>query len=116
MRVYQAKYDAQYNTADNSLVANLLKYPEIAKKVIELYPRYTTTYLLEKLGFGASEKVLGDNSFEWKSMGRYRQQQTLAADKTLAADGALSVGDAISFDVHDNTDGNVCMIHKIKNS
>ena len=112
MKVYSAKYDASYNTAENSLVSNLLKYPEIAKKVIELYPRYTTTYLLEKLGFGASEKVLGDNSFEWKSMGRYRQKQTLAAGKTLAADGVLAVGGSISFDVHDNTDGNVCMINK----
>ena len=74
---------------DNSLVANLLKYPEIAKKVIELYPRYTTTYLLEKLGFGASEKVLGDNSFEWKTMGRYRATTTsyklIANDSTNVA-------------------------------
>jgi len=112
MKVYSAKYDAAYSDESNSLTANLLKYPEIAKKVIELYPRYTTTYLLEKLGFGASEKVLGDNSFEWKSMGRYRQKQTLAAGLTLAADGALAIGAAISFDVHDNTDGNVCMINK----
>jgi len=100
MRVYSAKYDAAHNTADNSLVANLLKYPEIAKKVIELYPRYTTTYLLEKLSFGAGEKVLGDNSFEWKSMGRYRGQQTLAAD--LTADSV--VGASISFSVTDTAD------------
>tara|TARA_R110002012_G_scaffold2179_2_gene10448 strand:+ start:7208 stop:8647 length:1440 start_codon:yes stop_codon:yes gene_type:complete len=100
MRVYTAKYDAAYNTADNSLVANLLKYPEIAKKVIELYPRYTTTYLLEKLSFGAGEKVLGDNSFEWKSMGRYRGQQQLAAD--LTTDSA--VGASISFSMTDTTE------------
>lgn len=100
MRVYSAKYDAAHNTADNSLVANLLKYPEIAKKVIELYPRYTTTYLLEKLSFGAGEKVLGDNSFEWKSMGRYRGQQTLAAD--LTADSA--VGASISFSITDTAE------------
>jgi len=83
MKVYSAKYDASQATAENSLTANLLKYPEIAKKVIELYPRYTTTYLLEKLGFGASEKVLGDNSFEWKAMGRYRQKQILDDTVTL---------------------------------
>jgi hypothetical protein len=108
MKVYSAKYDAQHNTADNSLVANLLKYPEIAKKVIELYPRYTTTYLLEKLGFGASEKVLGDNSFEWKSMGRYRQQQTLQADYTEGS--AVTVGDSVTITIHD-TDAKVCMIN-----
>ena len=100
MRVYNAKYDAAHNTADNSLVANLLKYPEIAKKVIELYPRYTTTYLLEKLSFGAGEKVLGDNSFEWKSMGRYRGQQTLAA--ALSTDSV--VGASISFSITDTAD------------
>ena len=100
MRVYSAKYDAAHNTADNSLVANLLKYPEIAKKVIELYPRYTTTYLLEKLSFGAGEKVLGDNSFEWKSMGRYRGQQTLAADLTTNS----VVGESISFSMTDTAD------------
>ena len=99
MRVYTAKYDAAYNTADNSLVANLLKYPEIAKKVIELYPRYTTTYLLEKLSFGAGEKVLGDNSFEWKSMGRYRGKQTLAADVTDTS----VMGNSISCSVTDTT-------------
>ena len=99
MKVYSAKYDAAYNTADNSLTANLLKYPEIAKKVIELYPRYTTTYLLEKLSFGAGEKVLGDNSFEWKSMNRYRGQQQLAAD--LTTDSVF--GSSISFSVTDTT-------------
>jgi hypothetical protein len=106
MRVYTAKYDAAYNTADNSLVANLLKYPEIAKKVIELYPRYTTTYLLEKLSFGAGEKVLGDNSFEWKSMGRYRGQQTLAADVTTDS----VVGNSISISATD-TAAAPCLIN-----
>lgn len=121
MRVYQAKYDATHNTESNSLVANLLKYPEIAKKVIELYPRYTTTYLLEKLGFGAGEKVLGDNSFEWKSMGRYRQQQVLDADFGASSSyTGAAVGAAISvaLDVKDDVQlssspgTNRCMINK----
>ena len=77
MKVYSAKYDPAYNTGDNSLVANMLKYPEIAKKIIELYPRYSMTYLLERLGFGASEKVIGGNSFEWKIMQRYKAPAVL---------------------------------------
>lgn len=108
MRVYTAKYDAAYNTADNSLVANLLKYPEIAKKVIELYPRYTTTYLLEKLSFGAGEKVLGDNSFEWKSMGRYRAQQLLHEDYTT---DVTTVGESHTIKITDSA-ANPCMINK----
>lgn len=110
MRVYTAKYDAEYNTSDNSLVANLLKYPEIAKKVIELYPRYTTTYLLEKLGFGAGEKVLGDNSFEWKTMSRYRNKQTLAT--AIANDSTnVDVGDLDTNIEVTDTAASPCMVN-----
>ena len=52
--------------ASNSLVANLLKHPEIGSTLIEQYPRYALTYLLEKTGRHASVKVMGDKSFEWK--------------------------------------------------
>ena len=109
MRVYTAKYDAAYNTEDNSLVANLLKYPEIAKKVIELYPRYTTTYLLEKLGFGAGEKVLGDNSFEWKAMGRYRQAQYVA--DTVSNSTAKVAGAEMNLNIKDGDGTHTCMIN-----
>ena len=34
MKVYSAKYDASQATEENSLTANLLKYPEIAKKIL----------------------------------------------------------------------------------
>ena len=95
MKVYGAKYDPSYNTADNSLVANMLKYPEIAKKIIELYPRYSMTYLLERLGFGASEKVIGANAFEWKTMERYKQPAVLdVADST-----DRSAGDVVTYKI-----------------
>jgi len=116
MKVYNAKYDPAYNTADNSLVNNMLKYPEIAKKIIELYPRYSMTYLLERLGFGASEKVIGGSSFEWKIMQRYKAPAgldaayavnasvgTVGTIKISSADGAneycmLNVNDVIRFE------------------
>jgi len=95
MKVYSAKYDPSYNTADNSLVANMLKYPEIAKKIIELYPRYSMTYLLERLGFGASEKVIGANAFEWKVMSRYKKPAILdVADATNR-----SAGDVVTYKI-----------------
>ena len=56
---------------ENSLNTALLQYPEIARTLIKQYPRYSATYLLERTGRYAKEKVLGDNSFEWKVMGRY---------------------------------------------
>ena len=58
-------------SAENALNTALMQYPEIAKTLIQQYPRYSATYLLERTGRYASEKVLGDNSFEWKVMGRY---------------------------------------------
>jgi len=95
MKVFSAKYDPSYNTADNSLVNNMLKYPEIAKKIIELYPRYSMTYLLERLGFGASEKVIGANAFEWKVMKRYKEKAVLetavSANKAAGATTTLSI-------------------------
>jgi len=98
MKVYNAKYDPAYNTADNSLVNNMLKYPEIAKKIIELYPRYSMTYLLERLGFGASEKVIGGSSFEWKIMQRYKAPAGLdaayAVNASVGTVGTIKISSA----------------------
>tara|TARA_R110002096_G_scaffold22670_15_gene72640 strand:- start:529 stop:2025 length:1497 start_codon:yes stop_codon:yes gene_type:complete len=71
--------------ASNSLVTNLLKYPEIGSTLIEQYPRYALTYLLEKTGRHASVKVMGDKSFEWKVLGRQSQAVTVSADYTGSA-------------------------------
>ena len=60
-------------TAENALNTALMQYPEIARTLIQQYPRYAATYLLERTGRFATEKVLGDNSFEWKVMGRYNR-------------------------------------------
>ena len=105
MKVYSAKYDPIYNTSDNSLVNNMLKYPEIAKKIIELYPRYSMTYLLERLGFGASEKVIGADTFEWKVMNRYKSPAKVKTEETFA----IVAGTSNTVDIKDDgTD--TCMI------
>jgi hypothetical protein len=69
-RIYKGTYGSG-TSPENALNTALLQYPEIAKTLIQQYPRYSATYLLEKTGRHAAEKVLGDNSFEWKVMGRY---------------------------------------------
>jgi hypothetical protein len=71
--------------ASNSLVANLLKYPEISSTLIEQYPRYALTYLLEKTGRHANVKIAGDKSFEWKVLGR--QSQPLVVSPSFAGTG-----------------------------
>ena len=69
-KLYTGTYGAG-TTAENALNTALMQYPEIARTLIQQYPRYAATYLLERTGRYAAEKVLGDNSFEWKVMGRY---------------------------------------------
>ena len=68
--IYTGTYGSG-TTAENALNTALMQYPEIARTLIQQYPRYAATYLLERTGRYAKEKVLGDNSFEWKVMGRY---------------------------------------------
>ena len=69
-KLYTGTYGSG-TTAENALNTALMQYPEIARTLIQQYPRYAATYLLERTGRFAAEKVLGDNSFEWKVMGRY---------------------------------------------
>ena len=69
-KLYTGTYGSG-TTAENALNTALMQYPEIARTLIQQYPRYAATYLLERTGRFATEKVLGDNSFEWKVMGRY---------------------------------------------
>ena len=68
--IYTGTYGSG-TTAENALNTALMQYPEIARTLVKQYPRYAATYLLERTGRYAAEKVLGDNSFEWKVMGRY---------------------------------------------
>jgi len=64
--------------ASNSLVSAMLKYPEIGSTLIQQYPRFALTYLLERTGRHANVKVMGDKSFEWKVLGRSNREIKLA--------------------------------------
>ena len=87
--IYSGQYGKE-TTSENALVTNLLKYPEIAAKLIEQYPRFSLTYLLNGLGFNAGEKIIGDYAFEWKVQGRYRKPAVIDSAETLSASaGAL---------------------------
>ena len=94
-------------TDETSLVTNLIKYPEIGKKLIELYPRYTLTYLLEAAGRQAAEKVIGDSAFEWKVMGRYSKPGVLSDDVyTNGVNGDITAGQVGNLGFrHDTSNG-----------
>lgn len=95
--------------ASNSLVANLLKYPEIGSTLIEQYPRYALTYLLEKTGRHANVKVLGDKSFEWKVLGRSNRAITAMTSFSLAASSSAV---EISFS-EQATEGALLSVHDV---
>jgi hypothetical protein len=88
-------------TAANALNANLLQHPEIARTLISLYPRYSMTYLLERTRRMASEKVLGDNSYEWKVMNRLSRKCLIQAT-TGGSTVAAGVTETLEFE---NTSG-----------
>ena len=81
--------------ASNSLVANLLKHPEIGSTLIEQYPRYALTYLLEKTGRHANVKVMGDKSFEWKVLGRTSQEVVISTGFAGTSTGADSTAELV---------------------
>ena len=104
LKISSGTYGAE-TTDETSLVSNLLKYPEIGKKLIELYPRYTLTYLLEAAGRQAAEKVIGDSAFEWKVMGRYSKPGVLSAapsDITAGATGSVVLKHVTASDQYGN--------------
>ena len=90
-RVYTGTYGSG-TTAENALNTALMQYPEIARTLIQQYPRYAATYLLERTGRFAAEKVLGDNSFEWKVMGRYNTPSF--SNGWISTDGVTFVNSA----------------------
>ena len=101
-KVYTGTYGKD-TTDETALVTNLLKYPEIGKKLIQQYPRFSLTYLLEAAGRNAAEKIIGDYAFEWKMMGRYRKPAVAdGSDQALSA----SAGATFTFIIdHDPTAG-----------
>ena len=88
MTTYAGTYGSG-TTPENALNTALLQYPEIARTLIQQYPRYSATYLLERLGRFAKEKVLGDNSFEWKVIGRMNKPSIVVDATTTYTAGTV---------------------------
>lgn len=60
----------------NSLVANLLKYPEIARTMIRQYPQYSLNYFVDGTSRFAKEELIGENAFRWSIIGRLNRPST----------------------------------------
>ena len=88
-QIYAGLYGSD-TMPENSLNTALMQYPEIARTLVKQYPRYSATYLLERTGRYATEKVLGDNSFEWKILGRYNKPTYMIGGSSATQTGSLS--------------------------
>ena len=101
-KIYTGTYGKD-TTDETALVTNLLKYPEIGKKLIQQYPRFSLTYLLEAAGRNAAEKIIGDYAFEWKMQGRYRKPAVVDTAVTLSAAIGATADVVIEHSPGDNT-------------
>lgn len=91
MKTYSGSYGKDTEKS-NSLVENLLKYPEISKTLVRQHQRYSLTYLLERAGRFSNAKVLADNSYEWKVLGRSNKPLVAGAAGTAALDSSGVAG------------------------
>jgi hypothetical protein len=82
----------------NSLVAAELKHPEISSVLIQQYPRYALTYLLERTGRHANVEVAGDKSFEWKVLGRTGVKAVIDARFTTIPVSSVAAAPSVVFE------------------
>jgi|TARA_R110002110_G_scaffold175861_2_gene379641 hypothetical protein len=92
MRFHTGSYGKD-TIENNSLVTNLLKYPEISKAMIRQFPQYSLTYFLEGTGRFAKEALIGDSAFKWSVLGRLNRPSTCTGTQvgTGAANASLVV-------------------------
>ena len=67
-QVLPEQFDENIMTDKNSLVANLNKEPALSRKVIDMYPQHTLTWLTEKTSRFANKgmETLRDQAFRWQ--------------------------------------------------
>ncbi|MHA1690185.1 MAG: SU10 major capsid protein [Candidatus Heimdallarchaeaceae archaeon] len=75
MKVSKGTYGKE-TVQSNSLVENLLKYPEIASTLILQYPQYSLNYFVDGTGRFAKEEMIGDSTFRWAIQGRLNRPST----------------------------------------
>jgi hypothetical protein len=75
MKYHNGTYGKE-TVESNSLVVNLLKYPEIAKTIIRQYPQYSLNFFVDGTGRFAKEEMIGENAFRWPILGRLNRPST----------------------------------------
>jgi hypothetical protein len=89
MKIHSGTYGKE-TIESNSLVANLLKYPEIARTIIKQYPQFSLTYFVDGTSRFAKEEMIGDIAFRWAIQGRLNRPSTLTGVFTGGATPGLN--------------------------
>lgn len=97
MKIHSGTYGKD-TVESNSLVSNLMKYPEISKMMIRQYPQYSLNYFVDGLGRYAKEEMIGDNKFQWPVMGRLNRPSTLTGTNS----GTGAGGATFTLEVEEN--------------
>jgi hypothetical protein len=95
MRFHKGTYGKE-TVESNSLVANLLKYPEIASVMIKQYPQYSLNYFVDGTNKFAKEEMIGENAFRWTIMGRLNRPSTCTG--VNAGNGANNTTFTVEFE------------------
>lgn len=75
MKFHKGTYGKETQES-NALTTNLLKYPEIASKMIRQYPQYSLNYFVDGTSRFAKEELIGENAFRWAVIGRLNRPST----------------------------------------
>lgn len=95
MKIYSGKYSKE-TLESNSLVQNLLKYPEISSTITRQYPQYSVSYFVDGTGRFAKEDMIGDNKFQWAIQGRTNRPSTCTGTST--GTGASNAQFSVEFE------------------
>jgi hypothetical protein len=95
MRTYKGSYGNE-TMESNALVTNLLKFPEIERKLTRQFPQYSVAYFTEGTGRFAKEKLIGDVKFSWPILGRTNRPSTCTG--TSSGDGSAHASATVEFE------------------
>lgn len=95
MKIYSGKYDNK-TQASNALVTNLMKYPEIERRMTRQFPQYSLAYFVDGTGRFAKEKTIGDTKYTWPILGRTSRPSTCTGTNT--GNGASRAAFTVEFE------------------
>ena len=95
MRFYKGTFGNE-TMESNALVTNLLKYPEIERKLTFQFPQYSLSFFVDGTGRFAKEKLIGDTKYQWPILGRTTRPSTCTG--TFSGNGSGHAAFTVEFE------------------